>query len=83
MEVLYLKNIKIIGGQTRMGDKEMKSKDIARIILENMNDKSIKTLVLPEENKYIEALKEVNNFSVNTEFKAIEDDTFSASKLKW
>lgn len=61
----------------------MKAKDIAKAILEIMNDKTSKILSLPEENFYLEKLKEVNNFSLYTDFKAIEDDTFSAAKLKW
>jgi hypothetical protein len=66
-----------------MGDKEMKAKDIAKAILEKMNDKEAKILVIPEENKYLEKLKEINNISLYTEFTAIDDDTFSAAKLKW
>ena len=61
----------------------MKSKDVAKAILEKMNDRTAKIMVIPEENKYIDKLVEVDNFSLYTEFKAIEDDTFSAAKLKW
>ena len=73
------------GGQPKVSSKDVKSKDMAKSILDKLNDREVKTLVLPEENKSVELLKKEYKglIEVHTAFQVVSDEVFSASKLKW
>lgn len=50
-----------------------------------MNDKECKDLRLPEENDSVDKIYQQygQKILLETSFKAVDDDTLAASKLKW
>ena len=66
-------------------DNEVKARDLVKILYEVINDKECKVLKLPEENQSIDFIYKNygDKLNVETSFKAVDDVTLAASKLKW
>ena len=66
-------------------DPEVKAKDLVRLLFEKLNDQQCKELRLPETNDDVEGIMSQYKDRINMEttFKAVDDDTLAASKLKW
>jgi len=73
------------GGQPKAIDKDVKSKDLAKAVLDKLNDKECKDLVLPEKNELVDVLRKEHEgqLELHTNFQVVSDEVFTASKLKW
>jgi len=73
------------GGLLKPRDNEVKARDLVKILYEVINDKECKVLKLPEENQSIDIIYKNcgDKINIQTSFKAVDDETLAASKLKW
>ena len=68
-----------------MSEKEINSKEVGKMVLEKLSDKTGKQIIIPEENLVVGKLKENfgSKLNLHTSFHAVNDEIISAAKLKW